>query len=134
MRNGEIRRIGVLTGGGDAPGLNAVLRAVVKAVRNMYGWEVVGIEDGFEGLLNPEHTKVLTNAEVRGILPRGGTVLGTNNRGNPFAYRGDGTDSDPVDLSQQVIQSASIRGLDAVVVPCGGATLAIATKLFDQGL
>ncbi|HEY3118715.1 MAG TPA: ATP-dependent 6-phosphofructokinase [Chloroflexota bacterium] len=134
MRNGEIRRIGVLTGGGDAPGLNAVLRAVVKAARNMYGWEVVGIEDGFEGLLNPEHTKVLTNAEVRGILPRGGTVLGTNNRGNPFAYRVDGTEGDPVDLSQLVIQNAGHLGLDAVVVIGGDGTLSIAKELFDLGL
>src|SRR5579864_8163804 len=134
MRNGEIRRIGVLTGGGDAPGLNAVLRAVVKASRNMYGWEVIGIEDGFEGLLNPEHTHVLTNVEVHGILPRGGTVLGTNNRGNPFAYRADGTTEEPQDLSQQVIDNAGHLGLDAVVVIGGDGTLSIAQELFDMGL
>ncbi|MBI2323315.1 MAG: 6-phosphofructokinase, partial [Chloroflexi bacterium] len=80
-------RLGILTGGGDCPGLNAVLRAAVKAAVGDLGWEVVGIEDGFEGLLVPDKVRQLSHAEVRGILPRGGTILGTTNRGNPFAYK-----------------------------------------------
>src|SRR5690554_4981908 len=80
-----IRRIGVLTGGGDCPGLNAVIRAVVKTAVNRYDLEVMGINDGFEGLIQG-WIKPLTPADVVGILPRGGTILGTTNRANPFQY------------------------------------------------
>lgn len=135
MSNRGIRRIGVLTGGGDAPGLNAVVRAVVKSAHTLHGWEVVGIEDGFDGLINPEHTHLLTNDEVRGILPRGGTVLGTNNRGNPFAYRlANGADGKSVDLSRRVIENAGHLELDAVIVIGGDGTLSIAKELFELGL
>src|SRR5262247_3265437 len=81
-----IERIGVLTGGGDAPGLNAVIRAVVKSGSNS-GIEVIGIEDSFDGLLEPGRSRVLTPRDVTGILRLGGTILGTVNRGNPFAAR-----------------------------------------------
>ena len=81
----QIRRIGVLTGGGDAPGLNAVIRAVVKSACNT-GIEVLGIEDSFDGLIEPGRTRVLAPKDVTGILRLGGTILGTTNRGNPFAY------------------------------------------------
>ena len=84
------RRIGVLTGGGDCPGLNAVVRAVVKAARSE-DWEPVGIFDGFEGLLRPNGARPLTERDVRGILPRGGTILGTTNRGIPSPTRLKGT-------------------------------------------
>ena len=70
------KRIGVHTGGGDAPGLNAVIRAVVKTADNVYGWSVVGIVDGFEGLVGESRTRTL-GVEVRGLLPKGGTILGT---------------------------------------------------------
>ena len=80
-----IKRIGILTGGGDAPGLNAVIRAVVKAAANA-GIECVGLEDSFDGLIYPERSRVLTPRDVTGILRLGGTILGTTNRGNPFAY------------------------------------------------
>ena len=84
----SVKRIGVLTGGGDAPGLNAVIRAVVKAACNA-GMEVVGLEDSFDGLLDClAHTRRLTPADVTGILRLGGTILGTTNRGNPFEYPG----------------------------------------------
>src|ERR1700676_5018664 len=79
-----ITRIGVLTGGGDAPGLNAVIRAVVKSATNS-GLECVGIEDGFEGLIEPDRLRMLTPRDVTGILRLGGTILGTTNRVNPFA-------------------------------------------------
>ena len=80
-----IRRLAILTGGGDAPGLNAVIRAVVKAAFNA-GIECVGIEDSFDGLIEPGRSRPLTPRDVRGIMRLGGTVLGTTNRGNPFAY------------------------------------------------
>ena len=72
----------VLTGGGDAPGLNAVIRAVVKTATCEYGMRVIGIEDGFEGLMGETKTRLLSAGDVRGLLPRGGTILGTRNRGN----------------------------------------------------
>src|ERR687893_605354 len=75
------RTIGIVTGGGDAPGLNAVIRAVVKTAVGEYGLRVIGIEDSFEGLLGEMHTRELRPADVRGLLPRGGTILGTRNRG-----------------------------------------------------
>ena len=77
-----IRRIGVLTSGGDAPGLNAVIRAVVKTAEVEYGWKVFGIEDGFEGLLTPPHIRNLGLEQVRGLLPSGGTILGSTNKGH----------------------------------------------------
>ena len=73
----SVDRIGVLTGGGDCPGLNAVIRAVVKTATNEYGWQVMGIENGFEGLIQPDMVRTLTLADVRGLLPRGGTILGS---------------------------------------------------------
>src|ERR1700751_4311264 len=83
----DIRCIGIGTGGGDAPGLNAVIRAVVKAAILKYHWKVIGIPDGFDGLIWPERALELTLKSVSGILPRGGTILGTTNRGNPFQYK-----------------------------------------------
>src|SRR6187397_1966772 len=80
----KIKKIGVLTGGGDAPGLNAVIRAVVKAASNA-GVEVIGLEDSFDGLIYPEKSRPLGPRDVTGILRLGGTILGTVNRGNPFA-------------------------------------------------
>ena len=82
----DIRRIGICTGGGDAPGLNAVIRAAVKSAILKYRWQVIGIPDGFDGLIWPEKSRALTLKDVSGILPRGGTILGTSNRGNPFNY------------------------------------------------
>src|SRR5919198_1875081 len=85
-----IQRIGVLTGGGDAPGLNAVIRAVVKAAVNCR-CDVIGLEDSFDGLIEPNRWRKLTPKDVTGILRIGGTILGTTNRGNPFAYPIDTT-------------------------------------------
>ena len=84
----SISRLGILTGGGDAPGLNAVIRAVVKAASNC-GIECVGLEDSFDGLIEPGRSRVIAPRDVTGILRLGGTILGTTNRGNPFAYRVD---------------------------------------------
>lgn len=131
----KIRRIGVLTGGGDCPGLNAVIRAVVKTAINEYGWEVMGIEDGFEGLILPGKVRPLTLQDVRGILPRGGTILGTTNRANPFAYPVKTPQGEKVeDVSERVIHYAHDLELDALVVIGGDGSLRIAAELGKKGL
>ncbi len=81
-------KIGVLTGGGDAPGLNSVIRAIVKTAVTQYGSEVVGIYNGFGGLLNPPQVRPLSLEDVRGLIARGGTILGTTTRQNPFSIDG----------------------------------------------
>lgn len=131
----SIQRIGVLTGGGDCPGLNAVIRAVVKAAILEYDWEVLGIEDGFEGLIQPGKVRPLTLASVRGILARGGTILGTTNRANPFAYEVEvnGTVR-TFDVSDDVVRHAQVLGLEALVVIGGDGSLRIAHELMQKGL
>jgi 6-phosphofructokinase 1 len=128
----SIRKIGVLTGGGDAPGLNAVIRAVVKAACNA-GIEVVGLEDSFDGLLDPSRTRPLRPGDVTGILRLGGTILGTTNRGNPFMYPVDGPEGH-VDYSDKVIETFHRMGLDALVAIGGDGTLAIAHQFFLKGI
>lgn len=130
-----VKKIGVLTGGGDAPGLNAVIRAVVKAAIGQHGWEVVGIEDGFDGLVLPDRAHPLTLESVRGILPRGGTILGTTNRGNPFAYAVQTGDKVEVrDVSGEAIARCHELGLDCLVVIGGDGSLHIALELMEKGL
>ncbi|HUS19041.1 MAG TPA: ATP-dependent 6-phosphofructokinase [Terriglobales bacterium] len=133
----QIRKIGISTGGGDCPGLNAVIRAVVKCAILKYNWEVVGIEDGFDGLIYPEKKKArpLTLKDVSGILPRGGTILGTTNRGNPFKYKLTENGKEVVkDISTQVIENAKALGLDAVIVIGGDGSQKIGLDLFHKGL
>jgi 6-phosphofructokinase 1 len=127
-----VRRIGVLTGGGDAPGLNAVIRAVVKAATHA-GIECVGLEDSFDGLIFPERSRVLTMKDVTGILRVGGTILGTTNRGNPFLYPIETADG-PVDYSDRCIENFHKMGLDALVVIGGDGTLTIAWEFFKRGI
>jgi 6-phosphofructokinase 1 len=127
-----VKRIGVLTGGGDAPGLNAVIRAVVKAACNS-GIEVLGLEDSFDGLLDPSRTRPLAPKDVTGILRLGGTILGTTNRGNPFEYPID-TGDGPVDYSDRVVQTFEAMGLDALVVIGGDGTLQIAHQFYLKGI
>ena len=128
----DIKRIGVLTGGGDAPGLNAVIRAVVKGCFNS-GIEVLGIEDSFDGLIELNRTHALTPAHVTGILRLGGTILGTSNRGNPFAHLVSTVDGD-VDYSTRVVGNFHKLGLDALVVIGGDGTLAIAHQFGNRGI
>jgi ATP-dependent phosphofructokinase / diphosphate-dependent phosphofructokinase len=128
----SIRRIGVLTGGGDAPGLNAVIRAVVKSATNA-GIECLGIEDSFDGLIHPERTRRLTLKDVTGILRLGGTILGTTNRGNPFAYPVH-TSEGPVDYSGRCFENFHELGLDALVVIGGDGTLSIAQEFHKRGI
>lgn len=129
-----IKRIGVLTGGGDAPGLNAVIRAVVKSAWNL-GWEVYGIHDGFEGLLHPGKARLIHPQEIRGILHIGGTILGTTNRGNPLSF--------PVktkkgvvekDLSGVVLRRFKKLKLDALIAIGGDGSLSIANELSQKGM
>src|SRR6266550_2341038 len=123
--------IGILTGGGDAPGLNAVIRAVVATATGQYGLKVIGIEDGFEGLLGETQTRALTAADVRGLLPRGGTILGTRNRGR-FVERGsEGVDIKPPGVYEEAVKNLKRLGIDALVVLGGEGTLAIAVE-FDR--
>ncbi|HUK35141.1 MAG TPA: ATP-dependent 6-phosphofructokinase [Vicinamibacterales bacterium] len=128
----HVKRIGVLTGGGDAPGLNAVIRAVVKTATNA-GIEVVGLEDSFDGLIEPDRSRILTPRDVTGILRLGGTILGTTNRGNPFAYpirTSEGTR----DYSDRCVEMFHKMDLGALVVIGGDGTLAIAHKFHERGL
>ena len=127
-----IKRIGVLTGGGDAPGLNAVIRAVVKSAYNA-GIEVVGLEDSFDGLLDPTRSRILTPGHVTGILRLGGTILGTTNRGNPFEYPVD-TPEGAVDYSDRVVETFNEMGLQALVVIGGDGSLSIAHQFYLKGI
>ncbi|MDU0457976.1 MAG: 6-phosphofructokinase [Geobacteraceae bacterium] len=130
-----VSTIGILTGGGDCPGLNAVIRGVVKSAIIRHGWNVIGIEDGFDGLLNPDKCRPLTLDSVRGILPRGGTILGTTNRGNPFEYplEQDGRIV-RVDYSDRVVDNIRQLGIDALVAVGGEGSIKIALGLWQKGV
>jgi len=118
----KMKKIGVLTGGGDCPGLNAVIRAVVKkSVQN--NWEVIGIKNGWKGLINGQ-MELLTEYAVRGILPKGGTIIGTS-RTNPF-----NNDKD----IQKVIENIEKFGIDAIVAIGGDDTLSVAQKFHDMNI
>jgi len=127
-----ISRIGVLTGGGDAPGLNAVIRAVVKSACNS-GIECLGLEDSFDGLLEPDRSRVLTQRDVRGIMRLGGTILGTVNRGNPFANAIETSEGSKT-YSDRVVEMFHKMGLGALVVIGGDGTLAIAQQFAERGI
>ena len=127
-----ITRIGVLTGGGDAPGLNAVIRAVVKAAANG-GIETVGIEDSFDGLLDMDRSRVLTPRDVTGILRLGGTILGTLNTGNPLNSEVQTSDG-PRRYADRVIEIFHKLGLGGVVAIGGDGTLAISHEFGSMGM
>lgn len=136
----SIRRIAVSTGGGDAPGLNAVIRAVVKAA-NRRGWESYGIRDGYNGLLMPERYPAgglvpLTAESVRGITHLGGTIIGTTNRGNPLHFplqNADGTWGE-IDRTDELVRQFRVHELDALVACGGDGSLGIANTLAQKGL
>ncbi len=121
--------IGILTGGGDCPGLNAVIRAVTLALINECGARVTGIRRGFQGLITGQ-TLPLDKAAVAGILAQGGTILGTHNTCNPFKYAAEGN----IDVSGRVLAYARELGLDGLVVIGGDGTMAIAHGLAELGL
>jgi 6-phosphofructokinase 1 len=126
--------IGILTGGGDAPGLNAVIRAVVKTATCEHGMRVIGIEDGFEGLLDATRTRLLSPGDVRGLLPRGGTILGTRNKGNFVERACEGKPRDVESVYQEAISNMKIVGIDALVVLGGEGTLTIANEFAKRGV
>ncbi|HJO34573.1 MAG TPA: ATP-dependent 6-phosphofructokinase [Anaerolineales bacterium] len=127
-------RIGILTGGGDAPGLNAVIRAVVHTAKKEFDLEVLGLQNGFDGLVEPESVRVLSRSEVRGILSHGGTILGAANRGNPFARKMivDGRE-EVRDVSAQALRNIEQLKLDSLIVVGGDGTLRISKELCDRG-
>lgn len=131
----SLKRIGIVTGGGDCPGLNAVIRAVTKTAMEQYGATVIGIEDGFEGFVEGRMHE-LTNREVSGILGLGGTILGTSNKGDPFKYPVEDLDGNVkiIDESARVVRNYQRWGLDAVVVAGGDGTMHICHQLAQLGL
>jgi phosphofructokinase-like protein len=130
------RRIAINTGGGDAPGLNSVIRAVALGALNR-GWEVVGIRRGYEGLLDSQAGVLTLDRErVRGIFHQGGTILGTTNRGDPFRYPvpGPAGEKVPTDLGDQVVARLGELGVSALVALGGDGSMRIASKLLERGL
>ncbi len=134
MKSKNLRKIGVLTGGGDCPGLNAVIRAVTKTALYQYGLRVWGIEDGYEGLLDKRGHE-LTAEDVSGILTHGGTILGTSNTANPFyvpVIRGRKISYE--DHSEKACRHFLEWELDGLIVIGGEGTLAIAQRLYEKGI
>jgi 6-phosphofructokinase 1 len=128
-------RIAISTGGGDAPGLNAVIRAAVLTAIDR-GWHVLGIKKGYAGLLGDDEVIPLTRDEVRGIGHLGGTILRTTNRGNPFSYpvrQPDGSFVE-MDRSDELLENARNLGINALISIGGDGSLAIAQKLAAKGL
>jgi len=139
-RNQPIRRIAINTGGGDAPGLNAVIRSVVLCALNE-GWEVLGIRDGYNGIFKPEDYPdgglvPLNRTRVRGITHLGGTIIGTTNRGNPLKYptrMPDGTMKE-LDRTDDLVRALAAHEIDAVVAIGGDGSLTIANALAKKGV
>jgi ATP-dependent phosphofructokinase / diphosphate-dependent phosphofructokinase len=133
MARGELKSIAVMTGGGDCPGLNAVIRAVSKSAMGKYGLTVWGVEDGYMGLIE-NHMHRLHNHDVSGILTIGGTILGTSNTADPFKYpvaQGKGTVIK--DVSDQCLRALRDRDIDALVCIGGDGTMASAAKFAKKG-
>lgn len=136
----NIKRIAISTGGGDAPGLNAVIRAAVLSAINR-GWEVYGIRDGYNGLLMPEQFLEgglirLTRERVRGITHLGGTIIGTTNRGNPLRYPIKGPEDKiiEIDRSDELIRAFRLHQIDALISVGGDGSMEIANALAKKGL
>ena len=129
-----IRRIGVLTSGGDAPGLNAVIRAVVRSAEVDHGWAVLGIEHGFEGLIGRPRTRTLDSSAVSGLLPQGGTILGSTNKGHFSTMQVDGEwVRDPAPYKELAANTKRL-GIDALVVIGGEGSQGIASELSHYGI
>jgi phosphofructokinase-like protein len=130
-----MEKLAILTGGGDAPGLNAVIRAAVKTARHDYDIQILGVKDGFDGFVEEDGIRPLHPHDVRGILPRGGTILGSANRGNPFARKviRDGKEIIE-DISGKLIENIREMKLDGLIVIGGDGTLRIAQELYEKGV
>ena len=136
MNNTSLKRIGVLTGGGDCPGLNAVIRAVTKAAIYQYGLEVYGIEDGYLGLIE-DRVRPLHAEDVSNILTRGGTILGTSNKADPshFCVGKDAAGNLRFeDVRDRVLATAAAHNLDALICIGGDGTMTGAAALAQRGL
>jgi phosphofructokinase-like protein len=132
----EIHRIGILTGGGDCPGLNAVIRVVTKAAINQFGIEVIGIEDGYLGLIR-NRMRRLENEDVSNILTVGGTILGTSNRADPSHFVvGQNEDGKPIfeDVTRRVVEHVREREIDVLVCIGGDGTMSGAAHLIEHGV
>lgn len=127
------RTIGIVTGGGDAPGLNAVIRAVVKTAEGEFGMRVIGIEGSFEGLLGETRTRELKRGDVRGLLPRGGTILGARNRGHFIEREAGGQIVKPEQVYREAIENLEHLGIEALVVLGGEGSLDIAAEFERLG-
>jgi len=127
------KRVGILTGGGDCPGLNAVIRGVAKSAINQYGMDVIGFYDGFLGLIEKRYD-FLTFNMVSGILTQGGTILGSSNKANPFSHcLMEGQEQITADVSDQCIELYNDLGLDALICVGGDGTMTIAGQLAQKG-
>lgn len=136
MSQTNIKRIGILTGGGDCPGINAVIRAVAKTVMFERGWECYGIEDGFLGLID-DHVRTLSRWDVSNILTQGGTILGTSNKANPQRYAvGKDEHGKPIfkDVRDRAMATVRKHKLDALVVIGGDGTMSCAAGMIPMGL
>jgi 6-phosphofructokinase 1 len=127
-------RIGILTGGGDCPGLNGVIRAVTLHARQTFGWEIVGIRNGFEGLYEEDYVD-LTPPVVQHLLPRGGTMLGSSNRANPFAYPVKLPDGrvEIHDVSVRCLANLAKLDLHGLIVVGGDGTMSFAQRFMQRG-
>lgn len=125
---GRKKRIGILTGGGDCPGLNAAIRAVAKTAFFQHDAEIIGIKDGYDGLIHNQTRKLMWE-DVSGILTLGGTILGTTNRADPFAYG-----EEKKDVSKRVVENFEGLKLDALVCIGGDGTFTVASKLQQMGI
>lgn len=131
---GKPKRIAILTGGGDCPGINAVIRAVAKKAILMHGMEIVGIEDGYEGLVHNRH-RMISYEDVSGILTLGGTILGTSKIANPYRYAiQKGKKLEFKDLSMDAVNNLKKLDVSCLVVIGGDGTLGIANRLCKDGI
>jgi 6-phosphofructokinase 1 len=136
MAERTVRRIGIMTGGGDCPGLNAVIRVVTRAAISKLGLEVYGIEDGFLGLIR-NRMRPLSHDDVSNILTAGGTILGTSNKADPSHFATAQTEAgEPIfeDVTSRVLEHASENRLDGIVCIGGDGTMTGAARLVERGL
>lgn len=137
----SVKKVAICTGGGDCPGLNAVIRAVVRVGKEKHGWEVLGIEDALSGLIDTEYRSPRGNrwleiADLRGTLSRGGTILGTSNRSDPFRFvttDEDGTERE-ADVSDRVMENFAKLELDALISIGGDGSMRIAARFIAKGM
>jgi len=129
-----IRKIGLMTGGGDCPGLNAVLRAVTKTAIHKYGYEVIGFRDGYYGMVKNDYVE-LKSSDASGILDKGGTILGSSNKDNPFKFRVETNGKvNYVDMSDTVMQNIKSLGIDCMIMIGGDGTLTSARDFARKGM